>query len=83
MAYQTGLLKATGRRKGHRPQERPKSFLAFGSRAAAEMGRLQWLCVLCSTVSARARAHSLSQLGRTEGEAAASILLCVGRRGGQ
>ena len=45
--------------KGQRPQERPKSFLAFGSRAAAEMGRLQWLCVLCSTVSARARALPL------------------------
>ena len=49
--------------KGQRPQERPKSFLACGSRAAAEVGRLQCLCVLCSTVSARARALCVSAAG--------------------
>ena len=34
--------------KGQRPQERPKSFLAFGSRAVAEMGRLQCLLPVCA-----------------------------------
>ena len=57
--------------KGQRPQERPKSFLACGSRGAAEIGRLQCLCVLCSTVCAcaRARSRTLRQQGRTEREA--------------
>ena len=57
--------------KGQRPQERPKTFSACGSSGAAEIGRLQCLCVLCSTVSARARA--LLQ----KGEAAAALHLCV------
>ena len=42
--------------KGQRPQERPKTFSACGSSGAAEIGRLQCLCVLCSTVCACARA---------------------------
>ena len=55
--------------KGQRPQERPKTFSACGSSGAAEIGRLQCLCVLCSTVCVNARAHSLRQQGRTEREA--------------